>query len=96
MKTGLMLTLPGGSKFWHPCADDRIGAAEMDQRHAEANTYGANYRHADAVLEFGTDDGRGTFTPTNRIRGPVEKANAPVAEKAVPPAARPAGDLPLS
>ena len=58
---GLMLTTPGGSKFWHPCSDPAKGLREMQVKQDEANTYGAAWGHPGSQLEYGESDGK-SFT----------------------------------
>jgi hypothetical protein len=54
---GLMLTTPGGSKFWHPCQDPAIGLREMAQMQAELQFYGKAWGHPQSVIEFGAVEG---------------------------------------
>jgi hypothetical protein len=72
---GLMLTTPGGSKFWHPCADPKKGMREMAESQAEALTYGKAWNHAQTLIEFGESDGA-TFTPESVVKAaePVKAA----------------------
>lgn len=65
---GLMLTAPGGSKFWHPCKDPETGLKEMAALQAELNFYGAAWKHDATVIEYGTVEGN-VFTASSRIRG---------------------------
>lgn len=67
-ETGVMVRLPGGSRFWHRAADAATGTREMDAIHDETGVYGPNYRHADTVVEFGAVDAGGAFTPATRLR----------------------------
>lgn len=64
MQTGIMLTTPGGNRFWHPCRDAAQGLAEMG---AVAFTYGAAWDHPATVVEYGVSDGT-TFTPQTRLK----------------------------
>jgi hypothetical protein len=59
MQTGIMLTTPGGTKYWHPCKDAETGLREMA---SQAFVYGTAWDDKRTVKEFGTSDGK-TFTP---------------------------------
>lgn len=63
MKTGIILTTPGGHQFWHPCVDAAAGYREME---SIKFTYGAAWEHSAARVEFGTDDGE-KFTASERL-----------------------------
>lgn len=70
--TGLMLTAPKGSKFWHPCADPAKGLAEME---SIAFTYGAAWGHAETTIEFGESDGT-TFVASNVVKAAAKPGAA--------------------
>lgn len=53
-KTGLVLTTPGGTRFWHPCADPAEGFKQME---SIAFTYGAAWGHKETSIEFAEDAG---------------------------------------
>lgn len=61
--TGIVLTTPGGNRFWYPCPDAKTGFREMS---TIPYTYGAAWKHPETTLEFGTDDGT-TFTASEVI-----------------------------
>lgn len=63
MQTGIMLTTPGGNRFWHPCPDAEKGYQEMA---SVPWLYGKAWEHPDTVVEFGTSDGK-TFTASQRL-----------------------------
>lgn len=63
-RTGIVLTTPGGNRFWHGCRDAAAGYKEMA---SISWTYGAAWEHADTVVEFGTVDGAGNFIPAERL-----------------------------
>jgi len=65
-KTGLVLTTPGGTRYWVPCPDAETGLRDMEQA---AFVYGAAWTDERTTVDFGTDDGK-QFTPSKRMRGP--------------------------
>lgn len=67
-ETGILLTTPGGNRFWHKCQDAAAGVREMDAIHDETGVYGPNYRHAGTAVEFGTVDAKGVFEASQRLR----------------------------
>ena len=75
MKTGILLTTPGKSRFWFPCEDAERGLQDMAAGHAEANTYGAAWDHPETVIEFGFLAGQ-VFNATVKLR-PVKAEEVP-------------------
>lgn len=67
MAKGLMLTTPGGNRFWHPCADAAAGLKEMTASQEQAKTYGAAWGHPHSQLEYGDSDGV-TFVPSEVLK----------------------------
>lgn len=66
-----MLSTPGGTHYWVPCAEKAVPQtlAEMGQA---AFVYGPGVWESEkTVVRFGTSDGT-TFTPTKHLRGPQE------------------------
>lgn len=64
MPTGIMLTAPGGSKFWHPCRDAQTGLREME---SIKFTYGLAWGHPATTVEFGSVSGD-EFTPSQTLK----------------------------
>lgn len=65
-KTGLVLTTPGGNRFWVPCTNAESGLRDMADA---AFVYGEAWSDERTTIDFGTDDGK-TFTTLKRVRGP--------------------------